>query len=237
MKIYLFYEGKMVSQEELSLSGWSLQYWDKFRISLERFGGGIGETSQGVPTITIYFGLLTAKVFCSDFRNKLFLFHLASLPHLRSGSVKRFYIYLVSGLGLPVSLPFSLLSCLFGLSNLVPPVRVFERKPRLSTCSHPYTLAIPRCRTKSYTDSFFPRAASLWNSLPGACFPPSYDLSCFKRNLNSHLQLLWVYLLLYFSVIVALYLEWLLALFGVNMQKKKINKKYPENLFPLIDTP
>ena len=29
---------------------------------------------------------------------------------------------------------------------------------------------------------------SLWNSLPGVCFPPSYDLSCFKRNLNPHLQ-------------------------------------------------
>ena len=26
------------------------------------------------------------------------------------------------------------------------------------------------------------RAASFWNSLPGACFPSSYDLSCFKRN-------------------------------------------------------
>ena len=42
-------------------------------------------------------------------------------------------------------------------------------------------VAIPRCRTESYTHSFYPRAASLWNSLSGACFPSSYDLSCFKR--------------------------------------------------------
>ena len=33
---------------------------------------------------------------------------------------------------------------------------------------------------------------------------------------------LWVYLLLYFSPIIALYLEWLLALFWANMHKKKI---------------
>ena len=82
--------------------------------------------------------------------------------------------------------------CSTGLSNSVPSVRVFERETWLSACSHPYTLAVPRCRTKSYTNSFFP---TLWNSLPGACFPSYYDLSRFKRNLNSHIQILWVYLL------------------------------------------
>ena len=69
--------------------------------------------------------------------------------------------------------------CATSVSDLVPPVRVFERETRLSASSHPYTLALPRCRTKSYSNSFFPRTASLWNSLPGACFPPSYNLDCF----------------------------------------------------------
>ena len=79
--------------------------------------------------------------------------------------------------------------CATSVSDLVPPVGVFKRKTRLSACSHPYTLALPRCRTKSYSNSFFQRTASLWNSLPGACFPPSYNLDCFKKNINSYLQL------------------------------------------------
>ena len=74
------------------------------------------------------------------------------------------------------------------VSDLVPPVRVFERETRLSACSHPYIIALPRCKTKSHSNSFFPRTASLWNSLPGACFPQSYNLYCFKRNINSYLQ-------------------------------------------------
>ena len=80
-------------------------------------------------------------------------------------------------------------NCSTSLFNLVPPVRVFERATRLSASSHPYTLAVTRCRTKSYSNSFFPRSASLWNSLPSGCFPPSYDLASFKRNINSYLQL------------------------------------------------
>ena len=78
--------------------------------------------------------------------------------------------------------------CATSVSDLVPPVGVFERETRLSACSHPYTLALPRCRTKSYSNSFCPRFASLWN-LPGACFPSSYNLDCFKKNINSYLQL------------------------------------------------
>ena len=68
--------------------------------------------------------------------------------------------------------------CATSVSDLVPPdpVRVFERETRLSACSHPYTLALPRCRTKSRSSSLFSCTTSLWNSLPGACFPPSYNL-------------------------------------------------------------
>ena len=81
-----------------------------------------------------------------------------------------------------------------------------------------------RCRTKSYSNSFFPRAASLWNSLPGACFPPSYNLDCFKRNINSYLQLPWVFFIFNVFLLVAPCHEWLLALFGANLHIKK-NKK------------
>ena len=39
-------------------------------------------------------------------------------------------------------------------------------------------------------NSFISHTASLWNSLPGACFPRSYNLDCLnKRNINSYLQL------------------------------------------------
>ena len=79
--------------------------------------------------------------------------------------------------------------CATSVSDLVTPVRVCKCETRLSACSHPYTLALLRCRTKSHSNSFFQRTASLWNSLPGACFPPSYNLDCFKKNINSYLQL------------------------------------------------
>ena len=130
---------------------------------------------------------------------------LQPLSHRRSvASLCLFYIYFHG-------------KCATSVSDPVPPVGVFERETRLSACSHPYTLALPRCRTKSYSNSFFPRTASLWNSLPGACFPPSYNLDCFKRNINSYLQLPWVIFIFNVFLLVAPYHEWLLALFGANL--------------------
>ena len=38
-----------------------------------------------------------------------------------------------------------------------------------------------------YVNSFFPRTARLWNSLPIECFPLTYDLSGFKSRINRHL--------------------------------------------------
>ncbi len=68
--------------------------------------------------------------------------------------------------------------CATSVSDLVPPFRMFERETRLSASSHPCTLDLLRWRTRSHSNSFFPRTGSLWNSLPGACFPPSYNLDC-----------------------------------------------------------
>ena len=45
--------------------------------------------------------------------------------------------------------------CATSVSDLVPPVRVFERETRLSACSHPYTLALLRCRTKELFQPLF----------------------------------------------------------------------------------
>ena len=79
--------------------------------------------------------------------------------------------------------------CASSLAELVPQAKIFRRSTRLCASSHPYTLSVPRCRTRRYQNTFFPRATSLWNSLPGACFPPSYDLAQFKRNVNIVFQL------------------------------------------------
>ena len=44
-----------------------------------------------------------------------------------------------------------------------------------------------RCYKDVYVNSFFPRTARLWNSLPIECFPLSYDLSGFKSRINRYL--------------------------------------------------
>ena len=46
---------------------------------------------------------------------------------------------------------------------------------------------IPRSSKDVYVNSFFPRTARLWNSLPIECFPLTYDLSGFKSRINRYL--------------------------------------------------
>ena len=71
--------------------------------------------------------------------------HVQPLSHRRSvASLCLFYRYFHG-------------SCATSVSDLVPPVRVFERETRLSACSYPYTLCT--CRTKSHSNSFCPRTA------------------------------------------------------------------------------
>ena len=50
-----------------------------------------------------------------------------------------------------------------------------------------YSVTIPKCYKDVYVNSFFPRTAKLWNSLPIECFPLTYDLSGFKFRINRHL--------------------------------------------------
>ena len=52
---------------------------------------------------------------------------------------------------------------------------------------HDFSATIPRCYKDVYVNSFFPRTARLWNSLPIECFPLTYDLSGFKSSINRYL--------------------------------------------------
>ena len=60
-----------------------------------------------------------------------------------------------------------------------------------STCYsdrlHDFSVTIPICYKDVYVNSFFPRTARLWNSLPLECFPLTYDLNGFKSRNNRHL--------------------------------------------------
>ena len=45
-----------------------------------------------------------------------------------------------------------------------------------------FSATIPRCC--NIVNSFFPRLAILWNSVPIKCFPLTYDLNGFKSRIN-----------------------------------------------------
>ena len=70
-------------------------------------------------------------------------------------------------------------------------------KPYLSVCSaprgnrghlHNHSVHIPRRKTTTYSNSFIPRTAMLWNSLPDQCFPSDYNLNKFKVSVNQFLK-------------------------------------------------
>ena len=77
--------------------------------------------------------------------------------------------------------------CSLELAQLVP----LPFSPGRSTCYsdrlHDFSVTIPRCYKDVYVNSFFPRTAKLWNSLPIECFPLTYDLIGFKSRINRHL--------------------------------------------------
>ena len=57
-----------------------------------------------------------------------------------------------------------------------------------STCYsdrlHSFSVTILRCYKNVYVNSFFPCAATLWNSLPMECFPLTYNLNGLKTPIN-----------------------------------------------------
>ena len=77
--------------------------------------------------------------------------------------------------------------CSSELAQLVPLPFSRGRSTRYSDRLHDFSVTIPRCYKDVYVNSFFPRTAELWNSLPIECFPLTYDLSGFKSRINRHL--------------------------------------------------
>ena len=77
--------------------------------------------------------------------------------------------------------------CSSELAQLVPLPFSRGRSTRYSDRLHDISVTIPRCYKDAYVNSFFPRTAKLWNSLPIECFPLTYDLSGFKSRINRHL--------------------------------------------------
>ena len=73
------------------------------------------------------------------------------------------------------------------LAQLVPLPYSRGRSTRYSDRLHDFSVTIPRCYKDVYVNSFFPRTARLWNSLPIECFPLTYDLSGFKSRINRYL--------------------------------------------------
>ena len=71
-----------------------------------------------------------------------------------------------------------------GLAQLVRLPCCRGRSTRHSDRLHDFSVIIPRCYKNVYVNSFFPRSAKLWNSLPIECFPLTYDLSGFKSRIN-----------------------------------------------------
>ena len=94
--------------------------------------------------------------------------------HRNVASLSLFYWYYSgrssSGLAQLVLLPFSR-----------------GRSTHYSDRLHDFSVTIPRCYKDVYVNSFFPRTAKLWNSVPIECFSLTYDLSGFKSRINRHL--------------------------------------------------
>ena len=52
---------------------------------------------------------------------------------------------------------------------------------------HDCSVTFPICYKDVYVNSFFPRTAIIWNSLPAECFPLTFDLNGFKSRVNKQL--------------------------------------------------
>ena len=77
--------------------------------------------------------------------------------------------------------------CSSELAQLFPLPYSRGRSTRYSDRLHDFSVTIPRGYKDVYVNSFFPRTARLWNSLPIECFPLTYDLNGFKSRINKYL--------------------------------------------------
>ena len=77
--------------------------------------------------------------------------------------------------------------CFSELAQLAPIPVSRGRSTRYSDRLHGFSVTIPRCYKDVYVNSFFPRTARLWSSLPLECFPLTYNLNGSKSRINRHL--------------------------------------------------
>ena len=77
--------------------------------------------------------------------------------------------------------------CSSELAQLAPLPISGGRSTHYSDRLHDFSATIPRCCKDININSFFPLTARLWNFLPIACLPLTYDLSGFKSRINRHL--------------------------------------------------
>ena len=76
--------------------------------------------------------------------------------------------------------------CSSELAELVPLPCSRGRFPRYSDRLHDFSNTVSRFHKNVYVNSFLPRTAILWNSLPRECFPVIYDLNGFKSRVDRH---------------------------------------------------
>ena len=67
--------------------------------------------------------------------------------------------------------------CSSKLAQLAPLPFSRGRSTRYSDRLHDFSVPILTCYKNVYVNSFFPRTARLWNSLPIGCFPLTYNLN------------------------------------------------------------
>ena len=77
--------------------------------------------------------------------------------------------------------------CSSELTQLVPLLFSLGRSTCYSDRLHDFSVTISRCYKDIYVNSFFPRKAGLWNSLPIKCFPLTCDLNGFNSRINRDL--------------------------------------------------
>ena len=78
--------------------------------------------------------------------------------------------------------------CSDELAACIPPPMARPRSTRQATFAHNYCVELSNARINRFSDGFFPSTSHLWNSLPSAVFPASFNLPSFKRQVYHHLR-------------------------------------------------